>query len=288
MGLTFLKSKPAVAPSNPSTAHKSIDNSTGAETSTVKTGVFGKPAASSGKVVKPSFMKTGTAAKAEMDAADARAEKAREDAGRMFRFWMPPGEERTVTFLDGALGDDGMLDWGMFYEHRVQLNGEWTNLVCTAETEPCPICARGDAKQSLVGAGTILDHTPYKVKNGPNAGKVLQHTRKLFVPTRNTIKILSKQAVKRGGLAGCTFEISRGGDKDPSVGSQFEFVEKRSLQDLMATFGLTQEQVAPADYAHEIVYRSAEDLISLGAGQAPKGPGYEKAGINKGKLANEL
>jgi hypothetical protein len=46
----------------------------------------------------------------------------------------------------------------MFYEHRVRLNGEWENYICTAEadqSQPCPICEGGD-RPSLVGVMTVI------------------------------------------------------------------------------------------------------------------------------------
>ena len=236
---------------------------------------------------KPSFMKTGSQAKAAIDAADAQAERAKEEAGKLWRFWMPVGDERIITFLDGSIGEDGMIDCGMWYEHRIKVNGEWTPFVCVAESEPCPLCDTGDSKQSLVGGLTCIDHTPYKVQKGPNAGKIIQNSKKLFVATRNTIKILSKHAVKKGGLTGCTFEISRTGEKDPGVGNQFDFVDKFTEAELMQKYGLKAEDVAPADYSHEITYRTAEELVALGLGKAGKGPGHEK-GINTKSLAGEL
>ena len=243
-----------------------------------------KPLAAS---AKPSFMKVGSQAKAAIDEADAQAERAKEEAGKLFRFWMPPGEERLITFLDGALGDDGLIDCGMFYEHRVKVAGEWTPFVCVAESEPCPLCEAGTSKQSLVGVLTCVDHSPYTIKSGSNAGKVIKNSRKLFVGTRSTIKILSKFAVKKGGLAGCTFEVSRTGDKDPGVGDQFDFQEKLTTPELMAKYAMEAKDLVPADYAHEISYRSADELIALGLGKAGKGPGFEK-GVKSSSLAAEL
>ncbi len=288
MALSFIKkttsAPPAAVKAAPAATAKTADPDDAPPAK--GTGFLGKakPLASG---AKPSFMKTGSHAKAAIDAADAKAERAKEEAGKLFRFWMPPGDERTVTFLDGQIGDDGLLDCGMFYEHRVKVAGDWTPFVCVAESEPCPLCEAGDSKQSLVGALTVCDHTPYKIQKGPNAGKVIQNSRKLFIGTRNTIKMLSKHAVKKGGLAGCTFEVTRSGDKEPGVGNQFDFVEKLSGAELVKKYGMKAEELAPADYSTEISYRTADELVALGVGKASKGPGYEKGLSSKG-LANEL
>lgn len=234
-----------------------------------------------------SWMKRGKAAKQALQEEEARAEKAREEAGKMWRFWMPPDEERKITFLDGDLDEEGMLDIPMFHEHSVKVNGQWENYVCTQESEGyCPICAKGDNKPALVGVMTVIDHTPHKIKSGPNAGKTIQHTRKLFVAKKQTIRNLSKLAVKRGGLTGCTFDVMRGDEKTASVGSQFDFDTKSTLEEIAAACDLDLEKVQPANYDEEITYRTSEELVDLGLGQAPSGPGYGGAGASAASKKN--
>jgi hypothetical protein len=234
------------------------------------------------------WLKKGVAAKQMLANEEAKAEQRKEEAGKMWRFWMPPGESRTITFLDGSLDNEGMLDLDLFYEHQIKIGGEWQNFVCVADDDQtCPICERGDSKPVLVGLMTIIDHTPHKVKQGPNAGKIIKNTRKLFACKRSTIKMLSKYAVKRGGLAGCTFDVSRTDDKKPGVGDVFDFTSKKTLKEIMTEYDLKPEDVKPAVYAEEITVRSAEELIELGVGKKPSGPGYEK-GVGKSNLKDEL
>ena len=235
----------------------------------------------------PGFFKHGQAAKAAIEHADAKAEAAKAEAGKLWRFWMPAGEDRTITFLDGELDAEGMLDVPMWYEHRLKVAGDWQTFVCVADQEPCPICEAGESKQLLVGVMTICDHTPHTVKSGQNAGKVIQHSRKLFVCTRQTIKMLAKQAKVTGGLAGCTFEVNRTGDKEPSVGNQFIYQGKHTLAEIAEECGLKIEDVQPADYTTEIVYRTADELVKLGVGKAIKGIGHEKP-VDTAALKNQL
>lgn len=243
---------------------------------------------SPGAGVKMSWMLKGSAAKSALAQEEAHAELLKQEAGRLWSYWMPEDSDRQVTFLDGDLDAEGMLDILMYRQHSVPLNGNWEQFVCTAQedqSQPCPICASGD-RPSLVGVMTIIDHNPHTIKKGPNQGKLIQNSRKLFIAKRNTIKILTKIAVKRGGLSGCTFDISRGGKNDPAVGSQFDFVQKYGKRsEIAAKFGLKEEEVQPANYAEEIRYRTPEQLIELGVGKAASGVGYEK-GV--GKLKDEL
>jgi len=215
------------------------------------------------------FMKKGKEAQKEIEKQDALA--AQKSSDTVFRFWLPVGGETAITFLDGDLDEDGLLDVGMYYEHQVYMNGDWRNwFVCTADEEPCPICEGGD-KPSLVGAFTVIDHSEYESK-----GKHYKDQVRLFVAKRDTVKKLQKIATKRGGLAGCRFDVSRTGDKSPNVGDMFDFTDKRPLSEVLEQYNVD----GPLDYEKHIIYRPAADLRKLGFGTVPVGaesniPNYE-------------
>lgn len=234
---------------------------------------------------KGSFLKFGASAKAAMAQEQAKSDLAKQEFGKLLRFFMDQDAERKITFLDGEVDDDGMLDVLCYYEHTVNVAGKWQNFACTSEQEGyCPICAHGDSKSTLVWALTVIDHTPYKHDNG----KVYVNQRKLFIAKKETVKLLSKIAVKRGGLTGCTFDASRIGEKAARVGTQFDFVEKQSFAEIAKMYSLKEEEVVPADYAEEIVYRTGDQLVELGLGKAMTGPGTEKSTVSKKDLQNEL
>jgi hypothetical protein len=140
---------------------------------------------------------------------------------------------------------------------------------------------------------TVIDHRPHTIQSGQNQGKVIQNTRKLFVAKATTRKLLAKLAGKRGGLTGCTFDVSRTSDKAAAVGDQFDFVTKAtSYEEIAAKYDLKPEDVKPADYGEEIKYIAPEELIALGVGKAPAGIGYQKtgatSGFNKSQIADQL
>jgi hypothetical protein len=223
------------------------------------------------------WMKKGSAAKAALAHEEAKAEQKKADRGKMFRFWMPADSSREFTFCDGELDADGMLDVLMYYEHNVKLNGNWEQFVCTNEAEGhCVICDLGEYDPALVGVMTGIDHSSHTIKKGPNAGKEIKNTRKLLVAKRESLKMLTKHAAKRGGLTGCTFDVSRGNDKTASIGNQYDFTSKASMTEVAAKYGLKPEEVAPADYNSEITFLSNEQLLELGIGKKPGGIGYEK------------
>lgn len=224
------------------------------------------------------FLKRGAESAKLAARAAAEAEQRRSEQGKMFRFWMKEKEEARITFVDGELATEGPLagypDPHRYFEHNLFLNGVWNNFfVCPEKTNPdsgdkCPICESGD-KPALVALFTIIDHR--QIQSSKDKTKVWKDTKKLLVAKPQTYELLTKHAIKRGGLAGCTFDASRVGDKSASVGSMFDFVEKKSIEELKKIYMIekvdpkTNQKIkvtnfTPADYEKEIVYRSGEDL----------------------------
>jgi hypothetical protein len=248
------------------------------------------PAAAAPKKKAPSngvgFIAYGKAAKVLQAEAAAKAEAMQAEAGKLWRFRINEDdpEDHRITFVDGTLDEEGTLEAPMWHEHTIQLGGKWKNIPCTSHEEPCPMCANGD-NVALVAGFTVIDHTPYKIQNGPNAGKTVENSKKLLVAKRTSYALLQKLAGKHGGLAGTTWDASRSGDKSPNVGNLFQFVDKNSLSDLKKEFG---ELAEPADFAEEITYFSREQLIEQGVKATGKVVS-SNSGKNKGEdLDGEL
>ena len=103
---------------------------------------------------------------------------------------------------------------------------------------------------------------------------------------------MSKIAVKRDGLAGCTFDVSRIGDKAENVGNDFDFTEQLSLKKLAKKYGMKKKGEAednkvakPYDYEEVLKYYTADELrkMGLGTGDAPVGSQDVKKEKKKGK-----
>lgn len=239
------------------------------------------------------FLKKGKEAKEALAQAEQQQALNKEKQGKMFVYRMSEGEERRITFLDGDLDDDGILDITMYHEHNLKIGGNYDQYVCTAEvdtSQPCPLCAAGE-KRYLVGLMTIIDHTPYVIKNGAKAGQKVENQRKLFKCKQGTIKVLTKIASKKGGLTGWTYDVTRsGGDKSPSVGDVFMFDEQwDSREAFAAKHNMKLEEVQPAVYDQEIIYKTPEELIELGVGKSFTGVGTKKNGsVDTGSLKGQL
>lgn len=250
----------------------------------------GHPAATEASPKKGGFLMRGESARTALQEADARAAAAAEASDRLMRFYLDKksgNDEATITFLDGDLMEDGRIDMPMWWEHRVSHAGRWQTFACIGANEPCPFCDAGDSP-TLVGALTILNHTPYTIQRGPNQGKVLQDRRQLYVATRNTIKQLQKLAAKRGGLKYHTYDVSRSDNKSPRVGDLYQWNEAHDYETLAQHFAeqLKEDEkfLSPADYEKEVDYKTAAELAELGIQGTPT-VGGAAAGQN---LQNQL
>lgn len=221
-----------------------------------------------------SWFKKGADAAAAFQKDEQEAQQKFEAGKRAWRFWVKEGEEARITFVDGALTKEGFLDVISYKEHRLLRNGSWNNFyVCTQEAEgSCPICEEGDAP-ARVAVLTVIDHRKIvgKKKKEDGSPVIYQNVPKLFVAKTDTIKLLTTMAQKRGGLSGCTFDVLRMGNRAPSVGSQFDFIDKQPATVLRGQFttmvdGKKATLFKPLNYEEEIKYYTVAELRKLGFG----------------------
>ena len=206
-----------------------------------------------------SLLKRGKDAKETMAREDAKADARQKNQN--LRFWVKEGTDAVVTFLDGNLDADGMLDIPYFYEHNEKIAGKYGNhYACTAEHEPCPVC-EGGSQASYMGLLTIIDHREYEAKDG----KKYKNQIRLFAAKRGTLKQLQKIAEKRGGLAGCQFDVSRTGAQSASVGSMFDFTTKLTESQITNTYS---DNAKPLNYDEVVasITFSADELRKMGFG----------------------
>ncbi|QHJ74565.1 hypothetical protein VH22019_00001 [Vibrio phage VH2_2019] len=234
---------------------------------------------SSGKVkqdpkagVTKSFLKTGKAAlkalekedeKVEQDAALRTAERA---------FWLKAESSSVITFLDGDLDEDGMLQVPLVYNHNVYnanmgAKGERIDITCVKDEEPCPLCEFD--KSSLVGLLTVVEHVEYTANNG----EVVTNPRRLYLCKRGTLRDLQEAATELGGLRGQQFKVRRTGKRKATVGDEMEYVGHLTDEQMEDNF----PDANAIDYEKALVYLTAEEMyekgvvegVSKGTHQAP-------------------
>lgn len=248
-----------------------------------------KPSANKASSGGASFMKRGAAARKALEEDEARAAQRQAEIGKAWRFYIPKdklGEDFKVTFLDGDLDEDGMLDLLAWDEHTVMNEGKPEQYVCTADNEPCPLCHAGN-RSSYVAAFTIIDHSEYEIRKGDRKGQIITNEKKLYVVKRSTIGKLQKFATKTGGLRGAQFQVSRSSKDSPNCGDMFmlecQFDEAELTEMFAGEKGDKKgegEGHLPLDYEKEVPYRDAKTLVKLGVAGAVDGVS-SKVGASK-------
>lgn len=223
-----------------------------------------------------SWIKKGAESEALAKSDDAKKQAFKESMGKLWRFFLKDKEEARITFIDGDLTDNGHLSPPRFYEHTLKINGKVENFVCPQETCPedghkCPLCASGD-RPALVSLFTIIDHRKYTNKQGV----AVLWQKRLFVAKPLSMEVLTKLAIKRGGLAGTTWDVTRLGESSAAIGSMFDFVEKSPMDLLTGSFmetvegpggaKITRSAFTAADYDSEIIFRTPMEMLALGIG----------------------
>lgn len=228
------------------------------------------------KAKKGSFLMKGSAAKdalkVEQEAAAVRQAQRDNDT---FRFYVKPKSERRVTFLDGALDEDGDLDTVCFYEHSINNPKErYPKYPCIndpANGIECPICESG-SNAYFATVFTVIIHEEWESKKD----KVTHECKKqLFVAKQGAADKLRKYAKKHGGLQGVTFDISRTNEDAWNVGDDFDFLQKDSMEDIALAFPETD--CTAFDYDEVIPVYDSDELVGMGFGSDTSAVGGEEA-----------
>lgn len=238
---------------------------------------------------KSDWFKTGTegeqeAKKFDDDAARRRAEAMDENVvAKKRRFWLPADKSAIITFL----GSPNFY----FREHQLFIGGSWQNYEsCLSDFDNCPLDEAG-MKPSYVVAATIIDHTEFVLKRGPNAGNLIKNQKRLIVfKSTARLKILKQKERREGDLTYCQFEATRYTAKECATGEEFEYIKTLTLDEVKAFAPATvmgksgqqeptdpAEWIKPFDYPEVFKPKSADELRALVGGVAPIGA--EKADL---------
>lgn len=165
------------------------------------------------------------------------------------RFWLKPDTSKIVVFLDTA---------GFFFrEHTLYRNGKWnTFITCLNDIpeikEECPVDLLPDNAPSYVGAFTIIDIGTYKTKKGED---LINPKQLLMCKSMARGKIMKRKERLDGDLTYCKFELSRIGTKDVSTGSDFEYVERLTREQVLAL--VPPKTKDPEEYIKPVNYLEA-------------------------------
>lgn len=186
-----------------------------------------------------------------------------------FTFRLNPGEDAEVVILDSEPPFFVSL-------HKIKNSrGRWEDEVCIADTgTTCPLCESTGKQGSYTMVLTVLDRRPYKIKNGPNAGKVIKNSKKLLhVKGRNLPKFERQYKGKaKGNFRGVKVQCHRDGDKESAMGEDLQFLGRVS-EAALSKFG---DNSVPADYTEIYPIPDATELRERHGVAKPQVAGQEE------------
>ena len=135
------------------------------------------------------------------------------DLKRQSRFFLKPGEEKKIIFLDSQPFS--------FWEHQATINGDFRNyFTCLRNmNKSCPLCD-AKVKKYFVGLFTIIEVGQWTDKEG----KVHKNPIRLMPIKQTALKIL-KRHEEKGKIKNGLFTVYRSGPKSGTSGDVFDFEE---------------------------------------------------------------
>jgi hypothetical protein len=135
------------------------------------------------------------------------------------RFKVPVGERREMVFIDD--------EPAQLYEHNPKMNGNWqTFITCLKDVDdPCPVCETlGEKTRYYVGIFTVVDTSKWKDKKGNDHQYEINFCAAKFGSMKK-LRRKKEDAVTDGkAFVGALYRASRDTDKEPAIGSEFEYV----------------------------------------------------------------
>ncbi len=208
------------------------------------------------------------------------------------RFWVKPGTTVRSMFLDNVPF--------MFWERNWRMDGHWRNWMIhlqrngLAEVDPLDAVFTDPKTNDLtnwpyyIGFLTVIDFSAWTAKDGTK----IQYSRKLYGAKAGSKKKpgplhkIRRLQQKYGDLTGHVFDIFRGGDQDPSVGTDFDLVEKvdpKDIEKYAKSLGVDWEKRPWTPFKYRDVFKpmsiqAAQALADKLKKIAPEGGGDEDVG----------
>jgi hypothetical protein len=142
-----------------------------------------------------------------------------------------------------------MHHWG--YEEK-----KYQSEVCIRDgSEGCPLCARLGKEGSWEMMLTCIDSRPYTPKSGPNAGKTVPISRKLYQVKTGVQPQFQRLWMQHHTYRGMVLRCFRDNSRSPSAGSTVQFERMMSEAELTALANKfkSKELITPTNY--EVAFR---------------------------------
>ena len=154
-----------------------------------------------------------------------REQEKRDLGGQPNRWWMAPGSQKQLVFIDDTPA--------CFDEHQWRTpDSKFPSFgTCTAKIsqEPCVGCStKGVQKADYTGHLTIVDITGYKTKKNEEVKYILME----MGPKLKAMNKLKFKKQSKGSLIGQLYTVTRTDENAPSTGDDFDFVRDADMKKL--------------------------------------------------------
>jgi hypothetical protein len=185
-----------------------------------------------------------------VDEAKKRDAEATRRAERINSFFLKPGGQADVIFLDPPSKDTEDPDGDIFAVglHLINRGKYWDNFVCLGDVDDCPLCQSGDSP-NWAYIFTVL-----------NLDGITRSDGTVIKPIKQAMEVRAKAAreeihhqreLHKGMFLG-KFTVRRGSKKnDPRTGDRFDFLGRMGKDDLRKILPegeKAKEYFAPFDY----------------------------------------
>jgi len=186
-------------------------------------------------------------------------------ANQPFEFYMKPGEggEDGVILIITDMARMPAMPF-FHYQHRWGFvkgqKGSGKNDECIKDgNEGCPLCKKLGREGTYEMVLTVLDGRKYTPQNGPNAGKTIPISKKLFIVKTTMIPKFERLYKEHKTFRGMCIKMFRDNDKDASIGSEVRFVKMIPEQVLQAKY---KELAVPVDYSKAFPRPTYDELAA--------------------------
>lgn len=141
-----------------------------------------------------------------------------------------------------------MHRWG----YTKGVKGSMKSDICIKDgPEGCPLCKKDGVKDSTYELVlTVLDGRSYTPQNGPNAGKTVRLSKKLFIVKSGMIPKYERLFKEHKSFRGMVLTLFRDKDTDPASGGEVKFGSILPEAVLMKKYGSVHgaDMIKPVDY----------------------------------------
>jgi len=174
-----------------------------------------------------------------------------------------------------------------------QVGSSWEQATCIQgikDGEDCPLCENG-MRAAFVAAFSVIQLVDFETKKDKQRITALKSL--FVVKGTSTKKLLKRRERCQNDLTGCMIECSRYEQKETGTGSEFEFIERMTPEQMMAlrmTSGPYSvppaEWLKPFDYLKTFEPMSADRLRKIIGVAAPIGSDSSVNSIINSQVSN--